>query len=254
MSLSLRNFLKRHSSNAVTRRKAWNKYYERRIRRHGLHIYKGHLNWSLSEELADLHERWGATPGIPADRCTFLFDLARQVAARGVPGDTAECGVRFGKSSFFLLNAFQQPERLHHIFDSFSGLSEVSDEDVAIDGVKAWTAGEIAADEQVCRDKLAAYGNCRFYRGWIPERFPEIADRTFALVHVDVDLYEPTRDALEFFWPRLSPGGVIVSDDYGFATCPGVTRAFDEFFADRGEKPLPIPSGQVVVWKDRCTD
>ncbi|MEE4300089.1 MAG: TylF/MycF/NovP-related O-methyltransferase [Pseudomonadales bacterium] len=251
MAFSLKNFLKRHSSNPVTRRKAWNKYFERRLERHGLHIYKGHLNWALSPELAALHEGWGDTPGIPADRCCFLHDLARQVAARGIPGDTAECGVRFGKSSFFILKGLDDPERPHHVFDSFSGLSEAGEDDLAMEGVKSWAAGDIAADERVCREKLAAFTQCRFYRGWIPERFPEIEDRRFALVHIDVDLLEPTRDALEFFWPRLEPGGVIVSDDYGFATCPGVTKAFDEFFAERPEQPLPIPTGQVLVWKDR---
>ena len=83
--------------------------------------------------------------------------------------------------------------------------------------------------------------------GWIPDRFPEVADERFSFVHVDVDLYEPHRDAIEFFWPRLTRGGVMVFDDYGSAYCPGARQAVDEAFA-----PTDIvesPSGQCFVIK-----
>jgi hypothetical protein len=85
------------------------------------------------------------------------------------------------------------------------------------------------------------------HRGWIPERFPDVADERFSFVHVDVDLYEPHRDAIEFFWPRLTQGGVMVFDDYGSAYCPGARRAVDEAFT-----PTDIvesPTGQCFVIK-----
>ena len=55
-----------------------------------------------------------------------------------------------------------------------------------------------------------------------------IADRTFRLCHCDVDVYLSAADVLEWVWPRLSAGGVVVFDDYGFPACPGVTRLVDE--------------------------
>lgn len=250
--MSLTNFLKRHSRSPMVRRKAWNKYFERRLRRHDLHIYKGHLNWALSDELRALHDAWGDVPGNPADRVYLVWELGRLIRERAVPGATVECGSRFGKSSFFLLSALAEAERTHHIFDSFAGLSESTQEDAARDGIKAWEAGEMSVDESVARRQLASFPQVQFHKGWIPERFGDVDGEAFALVHIDVDLYEPTRDTLEYFWPRLSPGGVIASDDYGLATCPGVKRAFDEFFATRPEHPLPLPSGQIIVWKDRA--
>lgn len=250
--MSLKNLLKRYSRNPLTRRKAWNKHFERRLRRHGLHIYKGHLNWAIDPHLAGLHERWGDTPGNPADRVYLMWEIGRLLAARGIEGATAECGSRFGKSSFFLLSGLDDAERPHHLFDSFEGLSESTEEDRAQEGIRAWSAGEMSVDEQVAREKLADFPQCRFHKGWIPDRFEDVDGESFACVHIDVDLHQPTHDTLEFFWPRLSPGGIIVSDDYGLATCPGVKHAFDDFFEERDAHPLPLPSGQVMVWKDRC--
>jgi hypothetical protein len=65
------------------------------------------------------------------------------------------------------------------------------------------------------------------YKGWIPERFAVVAGRSFCFAHIDVDLYRPTLDSMAFFYPRMAPGGIILLDDYGFSTCPGVTEAVD---------------------------
>lgn len=248
--MSVKNLLKRLSRDPVTRRKAYSKYYERRLRQRNLYLYKSHLNWTMAEDLKSLHAQWGEPPGVPADRCYFLLSAARLVREKQIPGDSAECGVRFGKGSFFLLQGLNDSSRPHHIFDSFAGLSDTGTEDEVTTGHKSWMQGDISVAEEATRQNLAGFPNCNFYKGWIPDRFPEVADRTFALVHIDVDLYQPTLDSLEFFYPRMARGGLIICDDYGFATCPGATKAFDTFFADRSEAVLPIPTGQCLVWKD----
>jgi hypothetical protein len=89
----------------------------------------------------------------------------------------------------------------------------------------------------------------RFYPGWIPERFNEAAACRFCFVHIDVDLYQPTRDSLEFFYPRMSPGGMIVCDDYGYVNCPGAKQACDELAADWPERWLHLPTGQGLLIK-----
>ncbi len=246
--MGLRNFMKRHSSDPLRRRKAWSKYFERRARRFDLHVYKSHLNWTISEDFKTLLDQWGDAPGIPADRCFFIYSLGKLISSKGISGDTAECGVRFGKSSFMLLNALADQERPHHLFDSFEGLSEPRAQDASI-GFREWEEGEMSADESAALKNLSAFPNCVLHRGWIPDRFADAADRRFACVHIDVDLYDPTRTSLEFFYPRMAQGGFIVCDDYGLASCPGATKAFDEFFEDKPEMVLPIPSGQVLVWK-----
>ena len=54
-------------------------------------------------------------------------------------------------------------------------------------------------------------------------------------------------DSCDFFYPRLTPGGMMLFDDYGFASCPGVRKAVDEFFADKMQKPIYLPTGQALV-------
>jgi len=70
-------------------------------------------------------------------------------------------------------------------------------------------------------------------KGWIPDSFgEEHAGRAYAFVHLDVDLYEPTKASLEFFYARMPQGGVIVVDDYASATFPGARLAVEEFLSD----------------------
>jgi hypothetical protein len=80
-------------------------------------------------------------------------------------------------------------------------------------------------------------------KGVIPDRFREVEDRRFSFVHVDVDLYEPIRDSIRFFYDRLNAGGVLLCDDYGFLACPGATLAVDEYLASKPEAVVALSSG-----------
>jgi O-methyltransferase len=162
-----------------------------------------------------------------------------------VAGDLAECGVYTGATAFFMLQACRaagHPRSLH-LFDSFEGLSAPESPDGAY-----WRGGDLAVPEAEARATLAGFDDVHVYRGWIPDRFSEVADRRFAFVHIDVDLYQPTLDSLAFFYPRVSPGGIIVCDDYGFTTCPGATQAVTEFMRDKPERVAHLPTGQGVVF------
>jgi hypothetical protein len=93
------------------------------------------------------------------------------------------------------------------------------------------------------RDALCEFSDVQFHAGWIPDRFDEVKDQRFSFVHIDVDLAEPTRESLAFFYPRMEAGGIIACDDYGISTCPGATQAIDHYLADKPEKMLPLPDG-----------
>jgi hypothetical protein len=161
-----------------------------------------------------------------------------------VPGDIAECGVYNGATAYFMAKATREAgvSRSVHLFDSFSGLSRPAAEDGTY-----WHEGALAIPEATARQNLASFPGVTFYAGWIPERFPEIANREFAFVHIDVDLYEPTRDSMQFFYSRVSRGGMIVCDDYGFTTCPGARKALLEFMSDKPEEIIELPTGQGLI-------
>lgn len=168
------------------------------------------------------------------DRKWMLRELLKW--AKEVEGDTAECGVWRGGSSWLIARGLG---RTHWAFDSFEGLSEPGPSDGA-----HFRKGELAVTEDDFRARMKGVENLRVLKGWIPSRFPEAADRRFAFVHVDVDLARPTRDSIEFFWPRLNAGGLLLLDDYGFAICPGVKKEVDAFFK---EPVLELPTGQGLV-------
>ena len=116
-----------------------------------------------------------------------------------------------------------------------------------------WKQGDLSVFLDAVKTNLSQFSNVSFHKGWIPERFPHVADRRFAFVHIDVDLYEPTRDSIEFFYPLMNENGIILCDDYGFDTCPGAIKAIDEFLADKPEKMLRLPSGGGFFIKGRAT-
>jgi hypothetical protein len=171
-------------------------------------------------------------------------------------GDVCELGCWRGLSAYQIATRVRESgcRTTFHVFDSFEGLSQIKDEDVLKAGgqpqnIDAWRKS-FACPLETVRRNLSEFDFIRYYRGWIPERFGEVADRTFSLVHIDVDLYQPIRDSFEFFYPRLVPGGIIIFDDYGCVAFPGAKKAVDECLEKFG-RPffVPLPSGQAFLLK-----
>jgi O-methyltransferase len=184
------------------------------------------------------------------DRRFQLIELAK--AVRGLPGSTAECGVFRGVASALicqtLAGSYAAGEE-HLGFDSFDGVAEPTEIDRRSNGRLHWRRGQMQASLAETSQFLAPFADCRLIQGWIPECFRGCEDRRFRLVHVDVDLHAATRDSLAFFYPRMAPGGIIVLDDHGFVDCPGARRAACEFFADKPEPIIEMPTGQGLVIK-----
>lgn len=209
-------------------------------------LSEDHKVWREDQAFLDDYKR--LSPGNPysQDRKWVLREFARLTDS--LPGDLAECGCFEGASAFFISQASSHGELF--LFDSFKGLSRATELDKASGGdVRAWTSGDMRSHQTTLDRNLAGFERIQILPGWIPERFGEVASRTFRLVHIDVDLYEPTRDSLAFFYPRLVEGGVIVMDDYGFRTCPGAKRAADEFAAKQDVPILHLPTGQGIFMR-----
>ena len=162
------------------------------------------------------------------------------VATAFVQGDIAEVGVYKGGSAEVL--AAGAGESHVYLFDTFAGMPE---HDAARDG--RWGVGAFAdASEAAVRGLFAGNDAVTIAAGVFPKDTGHlVADCTFRLVHLDVDNYGPYLACLEFFYPRMAAGGVIVFDDYGEACCPGAKAAVDEFFA--GREPVVTDETAWVV-------
>jgi hypothetical protein len=167
-------------------------------------------------------------------------ELLKLVAS--IPGDTAEAGVFTGATSWITCEA-RQGLGTHWGFDSFDGLAEPS---VADEG--NWQAHDLTAEEANVRRLLEPY-DAKIFKGWIPEIFEKAAGLDeLVFAHIDVDLYEATLASLEFFYPKLVSGGILVCDDYGYTDCPGAKRAVDEYMAGR-EPVVHATTGQAIIFR-----
>jgi O-methyltransferase len=204
--------------------------------------YKPHYSPWLAPWFRELHASIAPHTTVSIDRCWTLWQGLSH--ASNVEGDVLEAGVFQGGTAKLLDTALNgRPDKALLLFDSFGGMKETSDQDRHAPGDFADTSLEHV------QSLFGDLSNVSFYPGWIPDTFRGLENHRFCFAHVDLDLYQGILDTLTFVYPRMSPGGVIVFDDYGFASCPGARKAVDEFFADKREKPLALSTSQAVIHK-----
>jgi O-methyltransferase len=163
-----------------------------------------------------------------------------------IPGDIFECGVYKGGTAALIaaLLAETKSAKKLYLFDTFEGMPET-------DAKKDWHRKGDFSDTSL--EEVQSFVNggkaCIFKKGFIPDTFIDLSDTAVSFCHIDVDIYRSIIDSLEFIWPRLSSGGVIVFDDYGFPTCLGARQAVDDFFQDKSAVPLCLHTGQAIATK-----
>lgn len=155
------------------------------------------------------------------------------VVAEGVPGDLIETGVWRGGSVIFMrgvLEALDVRDRVVWVADSFEGFpttpaqgaTERSYTSVPSDLSEdpQMQAGQIGYSLEDVRRNFERYGlldaQVRFLPGWFRQTLPRAPIERLALLRLDGDLYDSTRDALEALYPKVSPGGYVIVDDYTF--------------------------------------
>lgn len=166
----------------------------------------------------------------------LVHSLARAQSA--LDGDMAEVGVYQGCSAKLISTA--NDGRTLHLFDTFEGLPAPSDAERAF-----LRQSQYKSCLESVRGFLADQPNVVFHRGLFPDTTGPVIDRRFSFVHLDVDLKAGTRACLEFFYPRMVPGGIILTHDYSFLD--GVREAFQEFLADKAERVIELPSSQALL-------
>jgi O-methyltransferase len=187
-----------------------------------------------------------------------LQELCNYVLNKNLRGDLVECGCWSGHSAYQIASIIKKRESDvdFHIFDSFEGglsAKVPKDENIRVKLSEKEIKKEskiFGSTETEVKSCLADFDRIYLYKGWILDRFDEISEKKFSLVHLDVDLYEPTRDSLAFFFPRLVEDGVIVCDDYGCSQFPGAAAAVDEFLVEHKVKMFyRVPMGSCFIIK-----
>lgn len=177
------------------------------------------------------------------DRCLYFLNQLDKV--KSLDGDIVECGVSIGHGAllFTLMGEYLQKMRDYYGFDSFEGFPEpvFKDETTPITGKGFWanppeTVIKVLQDgripEHIIQERI------HLIKGWFQDTLPQYQGN-IALLHLDCDLYESYRFALRCLYDKVVPGGIIMFDEYGDRRWPGASKAIDEFFSDKPEKPLP---------------
>jgi O-methyltransferase len=177
------------------------------------------------------------------DRIWILTQAAQQCLH--IEGDFVECGVYRGGTAGVLADMVEhKPGKKLRLFDTFDGMPEVDTEkDLHAKGDFS-DASLSLVKKHVGKDSVTVY-----YQGLIPDTFNGLEGMRIAFAHIDVDIFSSVRACCEFIFPRLTQGGILVFDDYGFKSCPGAREAVDDYFRDTGLVPLVLPTGQAVVFK-----
>jgi len=200
------------------------------------------------------------TPFNVFQRFQTRHDLLRYFfATLALPGARVECGAYRGATALLLCHAWRSVDaafrgRGLHLVDSFTGTSASTPGDLipVRDGAGArmeafFPAGKSDVTPELVRGFFADFPEVAIHGGWVPEVFESIGHERYALVHVDLTLYEATLAALEYFHPRLTEGGVILCD--GSLFCPGVEKAVERFSAEHGAPYAVLGHRQYVFLK-----
>ena len=179
----------------------------------------------------------------PAEAYHIVEALA---VTRDIGGDVCEFGIAQGETSALIANEIRGTGKTLHLFDSFQGLSEPTEEDqlkddiFSLGSIEAY-AGTMAYSPEKVRSRLAAidFPESRFviHPGFIDVTFGtgiESLPDEVSFAYIDFDLYEPIMIALEYLGHHLSPGGIVIVDDYDhFST--GAKSAVDQFVLEHAE-------------------
>ena len=168
----------------------------------------------------------------------LIYSVARGQSKR--PGAMAEVGVFRGGSAKLICEV--KGDKPLHLFDTYEGLPPSSQADRGVHREKQY-----ACSLEEIQEYLRGYENLHFHKGIFPDSAAGLPEQTYCFVHFDVDLYEGTKGCLEYFYPRMERGGIMISHDYGILA--GVEQAFHEFFEDKPEEIIDQPTTQCMVVK-----
>ncbi|MBO34064.1 MAG: hypothetical protein CMM74_14000 [Rhodospirillaceae bacterium] len=200
------------------------------------------------------------SPDGPANT-SIIFELLEETL--DVPGDVAECGIFRGETLLPIILFLRQREshKLVLGFDSFLGFDESVIVDRELGGacdVSKKIGGFGDTSRALVANRLHKWQlnpNVKLVSGFYSKTLDNWADHRFSFVHLDCDLYASYRDCLNFFYVRLSNGGIILLDEYNDPPWPGCNKAVDEFLAENSVSLECFESQNYQKWFiRRCDD
>ncbi len=199
--------------------------------------------WEQDSEFKEIYKDVRKNIILDKKRAYVLYRLVKHCSH--LEGDFAELGVYKG-GGCKLIALTNKLNKTIYGFDTFEGFPEL-DKNMN----PTWRIGQLNDAPYDHVKNFINDVNVILIKGVFPATVKKVPENAqFSFIHLDTDLYEGTLAGCEFFYDRITTGGIILVDDYGFLSCPGVKSAVDKFFDDKLEVPVYLPSGQCLVIKN----
>lgn len=171
--------------------------------------------------------------------------------AKNIEGDFVECGVLRGFSSAVLCKflEFEKIPKTYYLYDTFEGLSEDMASEKELRQSVSYKQSDSTEQLEEVRQLFASYPNVRIVKGVVPHSFTEAMPEKVAFMHLDMNAAKAEIAALENLFDRMSPGAVLVFDDFGWQAYRDQMIAEVEYMLKRGYSILELPTGQGLVLK-----
>lgn len=195
----------------------------------------------------------------PGSSWRIHVGLWAAASAAGAEGDFVECGVNAGFLSSAVLRYldWNRLGRRFFLVDTFQGPvpAQFSDEEIAMgrrEAVdRAMAAGAYVTDMDSIRQRYAGWDGVTIVQGAVPEILPAVDAERIAFLHLDMNCALPECEALRYFWERVSPGGIVLLDDYAYFGYEAQGNALEREAQSMGASILALPTGQGMILKGR---
>jgi len=219
----------------------------------GYQLVKEQPPVDMENEFHEIYEKCKPFTMTSVERMYALFKATKYIVESGIQGDFVECGVWRGGSSMNIALTLKHSGdvgRSIFLYDTYTGMSQPSAHDAGEDGIAAsvkWQKLQNKNFNEWCyaplddvRENVLSTGypvnNLTFVKGKVEESIPQVMPEQIALLRLDTDWYESTLHELEYLFPRLVHGGVLLIDDYGH--WQGARKAVDEYIEKNNVKIL----------------
>lgn len=204
-------------------------------------VFQGIGNiWDADAEFNQIYDKVKSRILLDKKRAFVLYQITNN--CKELDGDFAELGVYKGASSRIIYETSDKRKDIY-CFDTFNG---IPDFDITKDTFQYKGFLDDVDYEDI--KSFLHEKNFKLFKGVFPESALNI-NKKFSFVHIDVNLYNSTKDGCEYFYDRMTKGGIILFDDYNMTYSDGVKKAVDEFFQDKKETPMILFTGQALVCK-----
>lgn len=198
----------------------------------------------------DTGHRLGDSDALHIEWRIYLCCWAAAQACR-LPGDFVECGVSTGITARAIAEyvGFAALQKSFYLFDTFEGIPEEQIQSGEEALAKSKNERHYFDCFELVQNTFSNFPNIHPIKGIVPGSLKDASIDQVAYLHIDMNIAAPEVAAIEYFWPKMAVGGLVIFDDYGGLAHGLQKQSLDEWAVRNGQQILTLPTGQGLLLK-----